>query len=147
MENPGRLCDLLHIVYRDADVSSPGAPHSIRMMLDDYVLKENIDGEALLWAASRLEKCKQSQKIILHFSDGAPVDDSTLSSNPADILQKHMKAVVRELSMRPGYMLGGVGIDHDVQSYFLDSVALSSAEAISDELLPFVVRLLSAEDT
>jgi len=147
IENPGRLCDLLHIVYRDAEASSPGAPYSIRMLLDDYVLKENIDGEALLWAASRLEKCKQPRKIILHFSDGAPVDNSTLSSNPADILQEHMHAVIRELSMHPDYRLGGIGIDHDVKSYFFDSVALSSAEAISDELLPFVVRLLSTADS
>ncbi|WP_421859028.1 cobaltochelatase CobT-related protein [Oricola sp.] len=144
-KNPGRLCDLLHIVYRDASDSRLGAPCCLSMMLNDKLLKENVDGEALLWAASRLDQGIKARKIILHFSDGAPVDDSTLAINPPDILHKHMIAVVGDLSARPGYRVGGVGIDYDVKRYFPECISISSIDSIADELLPFVANLLSGE--
>ena len=92
--NPGRLNDLLHIVYKDADTPWNQAKLNLGLVLKDGILKENIDGEALIWASNRLKKRSEKKKILIVISDGAPVDDSTLSCNNSNILDNHLIEVV-----------------------------------------------------
>ena len=94
---PGRLCELLHIVYRSADDTCAGAPQSIRNMMREELLKENVDGEAVMWAAERLRKRPEMRKVLVVVSDGAPVDDATLAANGPGILHRHLKEVIAAL--------------------------------------------------
>src|SRR5215510_2677202 len=96
--NPGRLCDLLHIVHRSANDTYRGAPRSVRTLLSHKLLKENVDGEAVLWAATRLRNCHETRKILVVVSDGAPVDDSTLSVNSGALLYRHLKKVIASIN-------------------------------------------------
>ena len=116
---PGRLCDLLHIVYLSATNRYPaGKANALRNMLRPDLLKENVDGEALEWAASRLIDLEQRNKILLVISDGAPVDDSTLLENHPDILLDHLKQVVKKLETMTTIKIGAVGMGYNVGTYY-----------------------------
>lgn len=108
--NPGRLCELLHIVYRKSTETTPGMPWSVRAMLRADLPKENVDGEALEWAASRLRSIDATKKILIVLSDGGPVDDSTLAANHGDYLADHLKSVVQEIGRSGDVKLGAVDI-------------------------------------
>jgi hypothetical protein len=123
---PGRLNDLRHIVFKSFDESADFALPNLGLMMRAGLLKENVDGESLLWAYARLNAEKTDLKHLFVFSDGAPVDDSTLSVNPGNFLERHLKSVVGWLSKQP-IALTAIGIGHDVSRYFPDS-----GEAITD---------------
>ena len=108
--SPGRLCDLLHIIYRSADETIAGPPWSIRNLLRREILKENIDGEAVLWAAHRLRGRSEKRKILVVVSDGAPVDDSTLAANDPLILDRHLREVIASIEHASDIRLGAVGL-------------------------------------
>jgi cobaltochelatase CobT len=135
---PGRLADLLHIIYRSAEDSEPGAPHSIRHLLRDQILKENIDGEALLWAGERISRTGRKNKAIIVISDGAPVDDSTLLENPPNILWEHLKAVIRRLVHDEGFELLAIGLDHDLAELYEHSITLDQIDTATEKAIRFV---------
>ena len=141
--NPGRLCDLLHIVYRMAHDTAPGAPRSIRNILRPSLLKENVDGEAIQWAVRRLEDCKEQHKTIIVISDGAPVDDSTLLANSEEYLENHLVEVVKQLQGQPDFRIGGIGIDYDVDRYYARSAVLRSLGDLDGHLMQFVGDLIA----
>jgi cobaltochelatase CobT len=143
--NPGRLCDLLHIIYRSADDPNPGAPWSIRNLLRPELLRENIDGEALLWAARRLRQRTERRKLLVVVSDGAPADDSTLSANDdAAILERHVQEVSASIAAAGDIRLAGIGIDHDLSHlYCPENIAIHGPDDIGSKVLPFLATLLS----
>src|SRR5438128_4157062 len=116
-QNPGRLNDLRHIVYKPADAPWRRARRNLGLMLREGILKENIDGEALMWAHNRLLGRPEERKILMVISDGAPVDDSTLSVNPGNYLEKHLREVIREIERQGTVELTAIGIGHDVTRY------------------------------
>jgi cobaltochelatase CobT len=144
--NPGRLCDLLHIVYRSADESKPGAPWSIRYLMWRQLLKENVDGEAIEWAARRLLSLPGKRRILVVVSDGAPVDDSTLSANEPAILHRHIKKVIATVRDTTDIRLASVGLDYDVGEYYPypESIMISSTGDFATRLLPFLAALFEA---
>ena len=137
-KNPGRLCDLLHIVYRAAGDTNPGPGPGIRNLLRDDLLKENIDGEAVLWASARLRQRPEPRKILIGISDGAPVDDSTLMANGPNILDRHMRDVMAELAAAGDIEALGVGIDYDLMRYYKKFVRVSTIADYADKVLPFL---------
>lgn len=126
---------MLHILYREASDTFPGAPWTIRNLLRSNLLKENIDGEALFWATERLKNLNSSKNLVLVFSDGAPVDDSTLNENVPEFLWSHLEGVVQDVLRTPGFALAGIGIDHDVSYLYPKALRVDSLKQIS-ELLP-----------
>ena len=113
--HPGRLCDLLHIVYRSAHDRYAGAPRSVRNLANDKLLKENVDGEAVAWAAGRLRNRHEARKILVVVSDGAPVDDSTFAANDGGILSRHLKNVIASIDNTHAIRLAAIGLDHDAR--------------------------------
>ena len=111
---PGRLNDLRHIIYKGADTHWRQAKNNLGLMLKEGLLKENIDGEAISWAFNRIKKRKEERKILMVISDGAPVDDSTLSVNSGDYLEKHLKKTVKYIESKSDIELLAIGIGHDV---------------------------------
>ena len=109
-ENPGRLNDLCHIIYKSADTPWRRSKNNLGLMLKEGILKENIDGEAVLWAYNRLKKRKEERKIIMVISDGAPVDDSTLSVNSPSYLEQHLKKVVQWIENNSDIEINAIGI-------------------------------------
>lgn len=141
---PGRLCDLLHIIYRAADETKSSPPTTLLNLLRDDLLKENIDGEAVLWAHDRLMNRPEKNKILFVISDGAPVDDSTLTHNGLNILHNHLKEVVSTISDAGQVHLAGVGIGHDLTRYYYGtSLKLDTKRTIPKELLEFVVSVIT----
>jgi len=128
--NPGRLNDLRHIVYKPADAPWRRARKSLGLMLREGLLKENIDGEALLWAHSRMVHRPEQRKILMVISDGAPVDDSTLSVNPGNYLERHLREVIKTLEQRKDVELTAIGIGHDVTRYYSRAVTIMDAEQL-----------------
>src|SRR5690606_2687360 len=116
--NPGRLNDLRHIVYKSADSPWRHNRANLGLMLREGLLKENIDGEALLWAHHRLLSRPEQRKIIMVISDGAPVDDSTLSANPGNYLEEHLIRVIQWIETKSPVQLLAIGIGHDVTRYY-----------------------------
>jgi len=142
-ECPGRLCDLLHIVYRSVD--DPGAGTggwSFRPMLRPDILKENVDGEALEWAASWLLARDRPRRILLVISDGAPVDDSTLSANWPTILVDHLLQVIGRLEGERQIRLAAVGIGHDVDRYYSISARVETPDALGEAVIGLLERVL-----
>ncbi len=131
---PGRLNDLRYIVYKDADESYRRTKHLFALMLKEGLLKENIDGEALLWAEQRLVRRAEQRKILMVISDGAPVDDSTLSVNPSHYLESHLKAVIQRIEERGQIELSAIGIGHDVARYYRRAVTLGDAEDLAEAM-------------
>ena len=136
---PGRLNDLRHIVYKSADTPWRRAKLGIGLMLREGLLKENIDGEALTWAYTRLRSRFERRKILIVISDGAPVDDATLSANSASFLEQHLRQVIAEIESSGHVELSAVGIGHDVTRYYRRALTLVDADqlggAITDELV------------
>ncbi len=140
----GRLNDLRHIVYKSADQPYRRARHSMAVMLKDSILKENIDGEALLWAHDRLSKRPETRKIMIVISDGAPVDDATAVANNNDtsFLEKHLKTTAQWIETQTPVELIAIGIGHDVSAYYKNAFVLSSAEQLVETMMKQLTRLL-----
>jgi cobaltochelatase CobT len=136
--NPGRLNDLRHIVYKSADAPWRRARRNLGLMMREGLLKENIDGEALAWAHARLLARPEQRRILMMISDGAPVDDSTLSVNPGNYLERHLRKVIEEIETRSPVELIAIGIGHDVTRYYRRAVTITDAEelggAMTDKL-------------
>jgi cobaltochelatase CobT len=128
--NPGRLNDLRHIIYKSADAPWRRARKNLGLMMREGLLKENIDGEALDWAHKRLLARTETRKILMMISDGAPVDDSTLSVNPGNYLERHLRWVIEEIETRSPVELVAIGIGHDVTRYYRRAVTLVDAEEL-----------------
>lgn len=139
--NPGRLCDLLHVVYREFSTPAPGLGRNARYMFHPELFKENIDGEALLWATDRNQATPAQRRIILVVSDGAPVDDSTLQANGPNVLHNHLKRVVQQVQAQ-GITLAGIGLDHDTRAYYPHGFTIKSPEDIGGPLANFMNPLL-----
>jgi cobaltochelatase CobT len=136
--NPGRLNDLRHIIYKSADAPWRRARKNLGLMMREGLLKENIDGEALDWAHKRLLARSEQRKILMMISDGAPVDDSTLSVNPGNYLERHLRWVIEDIETRSPVELIAIGIGHDVTRYYRRAVTIVDAEelggAMTDKL-------------
>jgi cobaltochelatase CobT len=128
---PGRLNDLRHIIYKAADQPLRRARRNLGLMMREGLLKENIDGEALLWAHNRLIGRPEQRKILMMISDGAPVDDSTLSVNPGNYLERHLRAVIEMIEERSPVELIAIGIGHDVTRYYKRAVTIVDAEELA----------------
>jgi cobaltochelatase CobT len=128
--NPGRLNDLRHIIYKSADAPWRRARKNLGLMMREGLLKENIDGEALDWAHKRLLARTEQRKILMMISDGAPVDDSTLSVNPGNYLERHLRWVIEEIETRSPVELIAIGIGHDVTRYYRRAVTIVDAEEL-----------------
>ena len=139
---PGRLNDLLHIIYKDADASWSVAKKNIGLILKEGLLKENIDGEALIWASNRLKRRNEKKKILIVISDGAPVDDSTLSVNNPNILENHLKEVVTEIEQEGKIKLVAIGIGHDVSRYYKKAFTIDSPDKLGDIIIENLAKNL-----
>lgn len=129
--NPGRLNDLRHIIYKSADAPWRRARPNLGLMMKEGLLKENIDGEALEWAHRRLMKRPEARRILMVISDGAPVDDSTLSVNPASTLEQHLRNVIAMIEKRKAVDLIAIGIGHDVTRYYEHAVTITDVEQLA----------------
>ena len=129
--NPGRLNDLRHIVYKSADAPWRRSRRNLGLMMREGLLKENIDGEALMWAHNRLIARPEQRKILMMISDGAPVDDSTLSVNPGNYLERHLRAVIDQIETRSPVELLAIGIGHDVTRYYRKAVTIVDADELA----------------
>lgn len=143
---PGRLNDLRHIVYKPADAPWRRARRSLGLMLREGLLKENIDGEAILWAHHRLSCRSEQRRILMVISDGAPVDDSTLSANPGNYLERHLREVISWVETRSDVELLAIGIGHDVTRYYKRAVTISDPEQLGGAMLGQLSALFTAGD-
>ncbi len=144
--NPGRLNDLRHIVYKPADAPWRRARKSLGLMLREGILKENIDGEALIWAHNRLLARSEQRRILMVISDGAPVDDSTLSVNPGNYLERHLREVIGEIERNSPVKLVAIGIGHDVTRYYRRAVTIVDAEQLGGAMLDKLAELFEEDD-
>ena len=144
--DPGRLNDLRHIIYKSADQRLNRARRNLGLMLKDGILKENIDGEAIQWAYQRLRARREQRKILMVISDGAPVDDSTLSANHGGYLDAHLRRVIREVERAGDVEMLAIGIGHDVTRYYSRAVTLHDVEQLGDTMLKEITRLFAKED-
>ncbi|HLS68786.1 MAG TPA: cobaltochelatase subunit CobT [Kiloniellales bacterium] len=138
---PGRLNDLRHIIYKDADMPWRRARKNLGLMLREGILKENIDGEAILWAHHRLLARSEQRRILMVISDGAPVDDSTLSVNPGNYLERHLREVIHYVETRSPVELVAIGIGHDVTRYYRRAVTIVDAEQLGGIMLEKLAEL------
>ena len=134
-KNPGRLNDLRHIIYKSADTQWRQAKNNIGLMLREGLLKENIDGEAISWAYNRIKKRKEERKILMVISDGAPVDDSTLSVNSGDFLEKHLKKMVKFIETKSDVEILAIGIGHDVSRYYDKAIKITDVHELGDVMV------------
>jgi cobaltochelatase CobT len=144
--SPGRLNDLRHIIYKPADTPWRRARRNLGLMLREGILKENIDGEALLWAHDRLIGRPERRRILMVISDGAPVDDSTLSTNPGNYLEKHLRDVIAGIETRSPIELVAIGIGHDVTRYYRRAVTIMDAEDLGGTMMRQLTALFDEED-
>ena len=144
--NAGRLNDLRHIVYKSADAPWRRARKSLGIMLREGILKENIDGEALWWAYQRLLARPEQRRILMVISDGAPVDDSTLSVNPSNYLEQHLRHVIEHVENHTPVELLAIGIGHDVTRYYRHAVTLVDAEQLGGAVMEQLAALFDGED-
>ena len=143
--SPGRLNDLRHIVYKSADAPWRRSRRNLGLMMREGLLKENIDGEALLWAHQRLIARPEQRKILMMISDGAPVDDSTLSVNPGNYLERHLRAVIDLIETRSPVELLAIGIGHDVTRYYRRAVTIVDAEELAGAMTEQLAALFGEE--
>jgi len=134
-KSPGRLNDLRHIIYKGADIHWRQSKKNLGLMLKEGLLKENIDGEAITWAYNRLIKRKEERKILMVISDGAPVDDSTLSVNSGDFLEKHLKKVVKTIENKSDIEILAIGIGHDVSRYYKKAIKITDVQELGDVMI------------
>ena len=133
--NPGRLNDLRHIVYKSADSPSRRSKKNLGLLLREGILKENIDGEALKWANNRLKNRQEKRKILIVISDGAPVDDSTLSVNPGNYLERNLRDIINQIETKKEVELIAIGIGHDVSRYYSKAVTIMDVDQLGEVLL------------
>jgi cobaltochelatase CobT len=145
--NPGRLNDLRHIIYKSADAPWRRARKNLGLMMREGLLKENIDGEALDWAHKRLLGRPEQRKILMMISDGAPVDDSTLSVNPGNYLERHLRHIIEEIETRSPVELIAIGIGHDVTRYYRRAVTIVDAEELGGAITEKLAELFSETNT
>jgi cobaltochelatase CobT len=143
--NPGRLNDLRHIIYKSADAPWRRARKNLGLMLREGLLKENIDGEALQWAYRRLTSRPERRRILMVISDGAPVDDSTLSVNPGNYLERHLREVIREIEAHDFVELIAIGIGHDVTRYYRRAVTIVDAEELGGTMMKKLTELFDED--
>jgi len=134
-KNPGRLNDLRHIIYKSADTHWRQSKKNLGLMLKEGLLKENIDGEAITWAYNRLSKRKEERKVLMVISDGAPVDDSTLSVNSGDFLEKHLKKMVKFIENKSNIEILAIGIGHDVSRYYNKAIKITDVQELGDVMI------------
>jgi len=134
-KTPGRLNDLKHIIYKGADTHWRQAKNNLGLMLKEGLLKENIDGEAISWAYNRIKKRKEERKILMVISDGAPVDDSTLSVNSGDFLEKHLKKMVKFIENKTEIEVLAIGIGHDVSRYYDKAIKITDVNELGDVMI------------
>ena len=144
--HPGRLNDLRHIVYKAADEPWRRARRNLGLMMREGLLKENIDGEALMWAHNRLIPRNEQRRILMVISDGAPVDDSTLSVNAGNYLERHLRRVIEEIETRSSVELVAIGIGHDVTRYYRRAVTIVDAEQLGGAMTTQLISLFAEED-
>jgi|TARA_B100000315_G_scaffold40166_1_gene35068 cobaltochelatase CobT len=144
--NPGRLNDLRHIIYKSADKPWRQSKKNLGLMLKEGLLKENIDGEALLWAFKRISIRKEERKILMIISDGAPVDDSTLSVNSGDYLEKHLKQIVKWIEENSNIEILAVGIGHDVTRYYRKAIKIADVQELGDVMINQLTKLFSEKN-
>ena len=140
---PGRLNDLRHIVYKSADTAWRQSKNNMGLMLKEGLLKENIDGEALRWAYNRILKRKEERKILMVISDGAPVDDSTLSTNTNDYLENNLKQTVKWIEKNSSVELLAIGIGHDVTRYYNKAIKIADVQDLGDVMINQLTDLFS----
>ena len=143
--NPGRLNDLRHIIYKAGDAPWRRARKNLGLMMREGLLKENIDGEALDWAHKRLLGRAESRKILMMISDGAPVDDSTLSVNPGNYLERHLRWVIEDIETRSPVELIAIGIGHDVTRYYRRAVTIVDAEELGGAMTEKLAELFDEQ--
>jgi len=144
---PGRLNDLRHIIYKSADSPWRQAKKNMGLMLKEGLLKENIDGEALKWAYNKMAKRKEERKILMVISDGAPVDDSTLSSNSSDYLESDLKNTVKWIEKNSNIELLAIGIGHDVTRYYNKAVKITDVQDLGDVMINQLTELFTKKNT
>ena len=144
--NPGRLNDLRHIVYKAADAPWRRVRKNLGLMLREGLLKENIDGEALLWAHDRLLGRPEQRRILMVISDGAPVDDSTLSVNPGNYLERHLRDAIEYIETRSPIELVAIGIGHDVTRYYRRAVTIVDVEQLGGTVMEKLAELFDEDD-
>ena len=144
-KNPGRLNDLRHIIYKSADTHWRQAKNNLGLMLKEGLLKENIDGEAISWAFSRLKRRKEERKILMVISDGAPVDDSTLSVNSGDFLEKHLKRTVKFIEDKTETEILAIGIGHDVSRYYNRAIKITDVNDLGDVMISQLSNLFKSK--
>ncbi len=132
---PGRLNDLRHIIYKGADTHWRQAKNNLGLMLKEGLLKENIDGEAISWAYNRIKRRKEERRILMVISDGAPVDDSTLSVNSGDFLEKHLKKMVKFIENKTEIEILAIGIGHDVSRYYDRAIKITDVNELGDVMI------------
>jgi cobaltochelatase CobT len=142
--NPGRLNDLRHIVYKRADEPYRHARRNLGLMMREGLLKENIDGEALLWAHNRLIARPEERRILMVISDGAPVDDSTASANGGTYLERHLRQVIEWIETRSPVELIAIGIGHDVTRYYERAVTIMDADQLAGAMVEQLARLFES---
>ena len=145
-KNPGRLNDLRHIIYKGADTQWRQAKNYIGLMLKEGLLKENIDGEAISWAYNRIKKRKEERKILMVISDGAPVDDSTLSVNSGDYLEKHLKKMVKFIEAKSDVEILAIGIGHDVSRYYNKAIKITDVHELGDVMISQLSSLFETKN-
>ena len=143
---PGRLNDLRHIIYKSADIPWRQIKNNMGLMLKEGLLKENIDGEALKWAFNKMNKRKEDRKILMVISDGAPVDDSTLSSNTSDYLESNLKKTVKWIENKSDIELLAIGIGHDVTRYYKRAVKITDVQDLGDVMINQLTDLFSEKN-
>jgi cobaltochelatase CobT len=141
-DDPGRLTDLLHVVFKRGDTAWRRARPSLAAMLDEKLLKENVDGEALLWAHERLLRRPEPRRILMVVSDGAPLDDATLAANDAGYLDRHLRAVIRDIERRGAVELLAIGIGHNVGAYYPRSFTVTGPENLGEAIVTQLIALL-----
>ena len=139
--NPGRLNDIRHIIYKSADNNWRRSRRYFGAMLREGLLKENVDGEALAWSHERLLKRPEERKILIVISDGAPVDDSTLSANREDYLDNHLRQIILQIEKNSPIELQAIGIGHDVTKYYKNALTINRAEELGEVLLDELTKL------
>ncbi len=145
-KKPGRLNDLRHIIYKGADIQWRQAKNNLGLMLKEGLLKENIDGEAISWAFNRIKKRREERKILMVISDGAPVDDSTLSVNSGDFLEKHLKKVVKFIENKSEVEILAIGIGHDVSRYYSKAIKITDVNELGDVMISQLGDLFKSKD-
>jgi len=132
---PGRLNDLRHIIYKAGDAPWRRSKKNLGLLLREGILKENVDGEALLWAYNRLRIRQEKRKVLIAISDGAPVDDSTLSVNPGNYLEKNLRDTISDIENNSNIELVAIGIGHDVSRYYSNAVTIMDVDQLGEVLL------------